>query len=578
MNNLVFEDFTGKDGQPNCRMILDGKKISLHSLQPEIEAERIISHFSVKTPWVVIAGFGLGYIVKSILESTKLSIVLYEHDDQILNHARTLYDIDSLLDDPRVIRVRNQDELMEALEQNRIRELSFYIHRPYLQIFPDIYKNLEGLLISYLSKRQINQATLQRFQYTWLRNLIKNSVYFFDRPGLNHLLHPFSGKPAVIVGAGPSLKHDLEDLNRMQGKVCVIATDTAYPMLCAAGIKSDFIISVDPQNKNTLFLLYAAGREGCLVIDAAGSFLTFSKFNAENMVFYESFFPVYRELAFFWGSRGSLQSGGSVSTNAFDLARQLGCDPIIFSGQDLSYPGNRTHFNSNILEEFHYYQTDRLNTYDNYNSRMMLMADKIEVDANTGGKVSTDRRFLTYLEWFFREIRKTPSPVINTSREGARISGAQYQPLKKVLQDYSDIPNKSIRFEFNPVSSQSFRGYLIELNSEIEKLLPLARQAYSAAQSCKTLINIRQQQVFEVMNRFDRTLLHSLKNKHKTARFLELSMQSSIEKMAELSDISEINSQLVEGWIDLYYHAWRGLSYIQRLIQKRNRIDQSLHP
>ena len=35
--------------------------------------------------------------------------------------------------------------------------------------------------------------------------------------------------------------------------------------------------------------------------------------------------------------------GGSVSTVAYSIAEQFGCDPIIFVGQDLAYTGGKTH-------------------------------------------------------------------------------------------------------------------------------------------------------------------------------------------------------------------------------------------
>lgn len=573
MNHTRFEDFQGRGGLPNTRICLGDKKISLHSMDPLVEAERIIKHFSPQTEWVVVAGLGLGYVVQAILDTTRYHILLFEADDLILEHARELVDIDSILKHPRVTRVSSQDQLMTSLAENRVREISYYIHRPYLQLFPETYQNLEGILVAYLTRRQINQATLQRFQYTWLRNLIKNSAFFFKYPGFTELRHPFSGHPAVIVGAGPSLSEQLPSLKELQDYTCIIATDTAYPVLCSQNIRCDFVVSVDPQNKNTLFLQYADCRNGCLVLDAAGSFLSFAKSGFSEIVYYDSFFPVYQELCQYWGSKNSLQSGGSVSTNAFDLARQLGCAPVILLGQDLSFPGCQTHHERNILEEFLYYHTSRLDTYENYNSRSLLLADHIQVDSNSGGKVATDRRFLTYLDWFVREIRQNQVRVINTSLMGARISGTEVMNLKEALR--GSIPLKDTRISFTKEYSHSEREYLELLDSiqlEIRQIIPYCREALQAARSCNAAGKDKQQKLFQTMNRFDSILLGSMKKGKATARFMELSMQSAIEQIVSLGDSREVTSELIQGWISLYQEAWRSLFLIDRLITKRKKI------
>ncbi len=573
MSVLSFEDFTTREGCPNSRVIRDNKKISLHSIQPYAEAERIIQHFNPDLKWIVIAGCGLGYIIETLLKKTAYHIIAFEHDRSILEHSFELRKNQDLYQSKRIHLFHDPDIMLEYMDENNVKELSFYIHRPYLTLFPDLYQNLEGILISYLSKKQINKATLRRFQYVWLRNLIKNSALFFHLPGLSDLRHDFQNKPAIVVGAGPSLQSDLPALLKHQDRACIIATDTAYPILCASGIKADFVVSVDPQNKNTQFLLYAQEKDTCLILDATGSFISFSKSTMRDIVFYDSFFPVYENLSPFWGKKGQLLSGGSVSTNAFDLATQLQCSPVILAGQDLAFTDSHTHSRGNVLEDFLYFQTDRLESYEKYNTKLLVLSDRIQVNSNNGKTVSTDRKFLTYLEWFKKQIRSNETPVYNTSKNGAFIKGAQYCDLNDIMEAYPLISPKTISFEKQKTDPSAFNQYLLELSRSLDELIPYARRACQAARQCHSRPHNNLKSQYEEMSRFDRKLLDSMKTGVRTAHFLELCMQSSIEKMSELSEIREINEALIQGWTELYDDAYRGLCYIRRLVQKRFHLD-----
>jgi hypothetical protein len=48
--------------------------------------------------------------------------------------------------------------------------------------------------------------------------------------------------------------------------------------------------------------------------------------------------------------RSLLQTWGSVATSAFDLARRMGCNPIIFAGLDLSFPVRRPYCANTIYD------------------------------------------------------------------------------------------------------------------------------------------------------------------------------------------------------------------------------------
>lgn len=574
---MRIETVPSKSGYPNARVILDDKEVSLHSRDPFREAERVIKRFNPNVKWIVIGGAGLFYIPQYILEHTDWNVIVFEHNPMIMEHAATVRDLSAVNGDPRLRVFGSTDDMISFLTRSRINELNFYIHRPYMSLFPEEYSSLEGILITYLSKKQINQATFLRFQKLWLRNIIKNSRYYFEFGGINTLRHSFGGKPAVIVGAGPSLAKNIDVLSRYQDRLLIIATDTALPMLLTRDIRPDFTVSVDPQNKNAQYLLYSSCPNTTLVLDCTASYQVFAKTDMNRKLIYDNAFPLYKRLNGFWGEKGTLKAGGSVSTSAFDLARTFACDPIIFIGQDLAFSKKKTHFDGNILEDFLYYRIDRLHTYDNYNTRMLLLSDKIRINGWNGTQVNTDRKFATFLEWFQREIAETSQKVINATEGGAYLNGAEHISLNSAIERYCSSPiDKQFTVENESSDQGDYLRFLHNLYAELNHFVDLALRAHQSALKCLQLYRSKKSlsSYVQDMNRFDVVLLDKIKKDTLISDFLEMTMQHSIQRILDQAAEKEVGEETVENWVSIYREAHDGLRFIRRLLEKRMGMEK----
>ncbi|MGC8765237.1 MAG: motility associated factor glycosyltransferase family protein [Brevinematia bacterium] len=557
----------------NLKISHDSKTLTIHSLYPFKEAERIATHFNTSMNYVVIAGFGLGYIVEYLLENTKFNIILYEHTVDIIEFAKQHRDLSKVFSSPRLKVFFNTEEMFDFLEKNYIKEFNFYIHRSYITLFPEVYSNFEGLLAAYLSKRHINQNTLKRFQKTWLKNIIKNSIFYFRLPGINNIRHNFSDKPAVIVGAGPSLRKNISVLKEINDRVLIISTDTAFCYLVENDISPDFIVTVDPQDKNSLYISgIKKGNLPFLVADSATSFMTFAKYPEDKIIIFDTIFPLYNELKVFWGEKGYLKSGGSVSTTAFDLARFLGCSPIIFVGQDLAYSGFKTHSDSNILERMLFFTSNKLKNFESYNAKSLIAADRIRVRGNVENFVFTDRKFFTFIDWFKKEIEATDADVINATEGGAYIEGTKVFTLLDTIKSFNILGKFDKKIEvfcFPQKDDRAFLDFLKEMLVTIDNLIPLSRKAIDA---CKRMLERTEnfKNYIERLNDFDFALLKALKSKLSVGRFLELTMQNSIQKLLERGEEKvEISRELIQSWLDFYSEANDGLTYTRHLILKR---------
>ncbi len=231
----------------------------------------------------------------------------------------------------------------------------------------------------------------------------------------------FAGRPAVVVGAGPSLDQNLPALAALQDRAIVIGVDTALRPLVAGGVRPHVVAAVDPAELNARHL---AGVEGLddVWLAAEGSLhpSAFPGFAGRTFTFKVSDHEPWPWLKAAGLDRGSLRAWGSVVTSAFDLAQRMGCDPIVFAGLDLSYPVRRPYCANTIYDET---WRDAMATYgctweqllDDYFSRI---AD-LRVPDLRGAPVLTTPHLVSFRDWLRQQVAAdTSRRVINATGAG----------------------------------------------------------------------------------------------------------------------------------------------------------------
>ena len=131
---------------------------------------------------------------------------------------------------------------------------------------------------------------------------------------------------------------------------------------------------------------------------------------------------------------GDIQSGGSVATSAFDLLLNLGCDPIILTGQDLAYTGREIHCSGSHHNEEWIALVNRFRNLECINQGVIRKRKIKRVEAFGGrGEVISDFVFDLYRGWFTDSARKVHVRVINATEGGARISTADEMTLREAV-------------------------------------------------------------------------------------------------------------------------------------------------
>jgi len=307
----------------------------------------------------------------------------------------------------------------------------------------------------------------------WQHNTICNIPHLISNPGVDTLKDLFKGKPAIIVGAGPSLNDALDVLTELVDRFVIISTGTALRPLRRAGIRPDFVVSVDGSHKTApqfevdcddLYLVCSSLVYPPVIPKFKG---VFSCTLISN--------PIAGWISTFGTPKGELIAAGTVTASAVDLAVKMGCAPIITVGFDLCFNDDGTTHASNTM-----YHGSRVNP-----------VKLVKVPGNLHEEVLTSEQFSCYIQLMQEYIKRNPEGhFINATTGGARIDGMDVISQGQLAAYAAD------RFDAYQVIQDTFRAYdedyRQELCSELEQirdhLSEVSGEALSAAMMCNQLI------------------------------------------------------------------------------------------
>ncbi len=276
--------------------------------------------------------------------------------------------------------------------------------------------------------QEVKNATLLRFNRLWEKNFAANQQAVQSNPGVLSLKNRFQNIPWIVVGAGPSLDRNIRLLSRAREKAVLIASDAALKPLLAHDIVPAFVASLDPQIEIAKFFKNCSHRGITLIAPSIihpqvldlweGGVLFYSKFAPD--------IPLLTQIQNRAPHLGALTPGGSVLSVAYDLAFQSGGDPILFVGQDLSYPQPKTHSQESENSEV------RLET------TFELQRENIVVEKDLHGRpLPTLKSMAVSKKWFHWAFstwkRNAPLNIINCSEAGILTEHCQLMALNEAL-------------------------------------------------------------------------------------------------------------------------------------------------
>ncbi len=490
-----------RDGSRVPELTRGGRKVYIHSrFAPVKEAERLISETHPhQFDLFIVFGFGFGYHVEELLKGMgrDTTLLVFERSMALLRQAMVSRDLSFILSDSRfhLFVDPDEDDLAAALKGKSSYRVTFITHRGSFQIDPGYYSNLLRLCRSYLSTKEVNIATLARFEKTWSANIARNIERFIACPGANIYYERFRGIPALVVSAGPSLLQSLDFIRQHLGSAVVICVDTSYRILRANGIEPHFCISVDPQVVNARYFEGDTGGRTVLIADPTVHPSVFRLFKGRCAITGLAF-QMMKWIEEIAGEKGAIAYGGSVSTNAYDFAKRLGASPVILIGQDLAFTGGLAHARGSYLDEQVHLRTNRFSTFEMFNRRQLTALPKISIRGIRTPRVITNQKMMIFLSWF--EKRNDPD-LLNATDDGAFMNSVQHCPAGEVPigerdEDFFSLIHQSYEEQLHrqvDAVRDEMRRAVMERCGEVERLLPVLRKAVALSDELVKHVRVR---------------------------------------------------------------------------------------
>lgn len=430
------ELLTSRDGYKIVNFTKDGATFSIGSRYSEKReiAEFLDSIGDIKKNenYIVFGMGGLNHIRElSHNKFSKSKILVIECSQECVELITRDVDEDltEILGHQDVV-VASEIDLVKSFLKNyinvsNINKLKILAFSGYTRFFREEIKPFNELIVEYCIEVRANKATLNKFEDDWYKNSIKNLRYVNATRTLFPYKNTCTGKPAIIVSAGPSLDKNISLLKENRDAV-VISGGRTLRALLNIGVDPDFLAIIDASRLSyqlvepyigmtTARLVYYYSVPTEMLAMHKGEKITFHQDSAVQQFFQEEII--------------NLMAGGSVAHAMTSLAVELGCDPIIFIGQDLAY--------TNQMEHSHAAASPWRN--DEVSLTPELEGASFYVDDVYGKKVRTCLQLDLYRRQLERIIESNEDRTfINCTEGGVSIKGTDVFALEEV---YSQIPN-----------------------------------------------------------------------------------------------------------------------------------------
>ena len=432
--------WTSKVSQP------DGSSVYLHSrYDPVDEAKTFAESVEIDDKFCfVVNGMGLGYHIRALFDRLRgdTLIVCIEPSIELIATALSCVDLSEPLGSRRLIILFDDDKarLHDRLEPfNTLIMLGaqFVIHPASERIVGPAHAPITKAVSDFVTFTRMTLMTLLANAQITCRNIAMNLVSYVQTPPIDVLKSRFAGRPAVVISAGPSLSKNIEQLAALKGRAVLCAVQTALKPLLERNIVPDFVTSLDFHEMSRKFFEDIGDlRDVHLIAEPKATWHVVDQYDGPVSLLDNHWarLLIGDELA----TRDGLKAGATVAHLAFYLANYMGCDPIIFVGQDLAYTGHVFYVPG---VEVHHAWRGELNRYCSMEQkeweRIVRNRPILQrVPGNDGGELYTDELLFTYMEQFEKDISEVSCDVINATEGGARIRGTKVMSLQEAADRF----------------------------------------------------------------------------------------------------------------------------------------------
>lgn len=428
----------------------DGASLYLHSRVDPIEEAARFAEEALKDPrygWV-LCGLGLGYPAAALVERAvgDMFIVVVEPSVERIVLALRCVDLSEALCKGRILFM---SDVSKAALHDKLHDKATLLllgmkilqHGPSVRLKPEFYREMSRTFTEFITYQRMSLMTLVANSKITCQNIAMNFGAFVSTPSIDLLHGAAKGHPAIIVSAGPSLKRNVNQLAGVGDRAVVISVQTTLRPLLECGLHPHFVTSLDFHEMSRHFFDgLTRPLDVHLVAEPKATWHVVDEYPGPKWLLGNRWAELV--LGPELGRKGGLPAGATVAHLAFYLARHLGCDPIVFIGQDLAYTGHAFYTPGVEVHDTWRGEINRFNTLEHREWERIARNGPIlrRVSDIDGRPIFTDELLLTYLEQFERDIAATSARVINATEGGAAIRGSEAMTLAEAVARHCTRP------------------------------------------------------------------------------------------------------------------------------------------
>jgi hypothetical protein len=428
----------------------DGRQIYLHSRHdPRREAEQLLGAIAVdqKTAFYVL-GLGLGYHLELLFEraSDEAIFCVFEPDLRMIRAAMESRPLARLFGSHRLLWFTQPDksDLFRRLTPHTaLISVGFetVVHAASRALNDAFFRQTQSWLDEFASFGRTNMNTLVFNSEQTAKNIARNIGWYAAAPGLQRFADRYRNYPAVIVSAGPSLRKNRHLLKGLDQNAVLIAVQTTLVPMLEMGCPPHFVTSLDYHEICTRFFEKLPPRLRTeLVAEPKATPRIFEMMpGSVNLLGNDFAEGLLREMTL---AKPTLTSGATVAHLAFYLAEYLGCDPIIFIGQDLGFSDGLCYTPGTTYENVWRPELGRFCTLEMKQWEQIVRDRPIlrQIPDYLGRPMYTEERLFTYLLQFERDFGKSKARIIDATEGGAIKRGAASMPLAQAIAEFCTRP------------------------------------------------------------------------------------------------------------------------------------------
>jgi hypothetical protein len=423
-----------KSGQPTAQH----ENILLHSkYDPEKEGMDFAKNIPLGSR-VCLYGFGLGYHLQPLLGKIGPDgfLIVIELNLDILTAALKVKDHTQLFKSNRfklisgVNEPKVSDEIsreMQHISKESTDKLEILFHAPSFKCIPDNFPSLKNALEILLMERRFPAMFGDLEQVNISLNEEKAKVC----PGINVLKNVHSGRPALMISAGPSMDTVLPYLIHLQNIFVLTCVDTAFPALLKNGIHPDYVFSLDPQYESSFHFAEYTNGSTKLIYTPTANHNVLKKFTGECFVIYKegNALSQRKEIE----QKGTTQAGGSVACLGVDALIQFGCDPIFLIGQDCALTSDRYYSQHSRFNQQLFSQISGSAQLNKLHQKKFQTKKTVKIKSTYGNEILTDQLMYSYLRNLEEiSMQNKNTRIYNLCSQGAAIEGTY--PLNSISE------------------------------------------------------------------------------------------------------------------------------------------------